>query len=254
MALIRCLPAIETVKGANEDEKIGVDIVKRAIESPTRELANNAGPLICHSTISIAGRKQSIPFRSLVVGTGDQGWVELCTAHALSQVGQDNASCQQNRLRGTLTLLDDIASKVEPDNFGYFHNGHTTKVCRQKLASIHPYLNRQGPVAAISARIWSPTATLESKMPGHLKVYEIFTCDGEMRLIHGTGTEDCFNGGCMCPLPMDGPVPPIPLSGFPEYGKEGPERDVVIAYRWYLPIPISYEKSIGWRTRTRRSE
>ncbi len=43
VALIRCLPAIESVKPANEDERIGVDIVKRAVESPTRELANNAG-------------------------------------------------------------------------------------------------------------------------------------------------------------------------------------------------------------------
>ncbi len=43
VALLRCLSAIEAVKGSNDDEKIGVDIVKRAIESPLRELANNAG-------------------------------------------------------------------------------------------------------------------------------------------------------------------------------------------------------------------
>ena len=43
VALIRCLSAIDTVKPSNDDERIGVDIVKRAIESPTRELANNAG-------------------------------------------------------------------------------------------------------------------------------------------------------------------------------------------------------------------
>jgi chaperonin GroEL len=43
VALIRCLEAIDKVRGANDDEKIGVDIVKRAIEFPTRELANNAG-------------------------------------------------------------------------------------------------------------------------------------------------------------------------------------------------------------------
>jgi chaperonin GroEL len=43
VALLRCLSAIEAVKPANEDEKIGIDIVKRAIESPLRELANNAG-------------------------------------------------------------------------------------------------------------------------------------------------------------------------------------------------------------------
>jgi chaperonin GroEL len=43
VAFIRCLEAIEKVKTANEDERIGVEIVKRAIEYPTRELANNAG-------------------------------------------------------------------------------------------------------------------------------------------------------------------------------------------------------------------
>jgi chaperonin GroEL len=43
VAYIRCLEAIDKVRGANEDEKIGVEIVKRAIESPVRELANNAG-------------------------------------------------------------------------------------------------------------------------------------------------------------------------------------------------------------------
>src|SRR3989442_589557 len=43
IALIRCLSAIDTVKGSNDDERIGVDIVKRAIEYPTRALADNAG-------------------------------------------------------------------------------------------------------------------------------------------------------------------------------------------------------------------
>jgi chaperonin GroEL len=43
VALIRCIPAIEAVKTDDDDEKIGVDIVKRAVEYPTRALADNAG-------------------------------------------------------------------------------------------------------------------------------------------------------------------------------------------------------------------
>ena len=43
VALLRCLGAIDTVKPDNDDERIGVDIVKRAIEFPTRALAENAG-------------------------------------------------------------------------------------------------------------------------------------------------------------------------------------------------------------------
>jgi len=43
VALIRCIPAIEGVKGANEDETIGIGIIKRAVESPLRSLSANAG-------------------------------------------------------------------------------------------------------------------------------------------------------------------------------------------------------------------
>jgi chaperonin GroEL len=43
VALIRCIAAIEAVKGANDDEQLGVDIIKRAVEGPLRSLAANAG-------------------------------------------------------------------------------------------------------------------------------------------------------------------------------------------------------------------
>jgi chaperonin GroEL len=43
VALIRCLPAIDALKLEDADEQIGVEIVKRAVESPLRTLSNNAG-------------------------------------------------------------------------------------------------------------------------------------------------------------------------------------------------------------------
>src|SRR5438046_1508532 len=43
VALIRCLSVLESLRLKDEDEQIGVDIVKRAIEEPTRALAENAG-------------------------------------------------------------------------------------------------------------------------------------------------------------------------------------------------------------------
>src|SRR2546422_3516654 len=43
VALIRCLPVLEAMKLMEEDEQIGVNIVKRAIEEPIRALAENAG-------------------------------------------------------------------------------------------------------------------------------------------------------------------------------------------------------------------
>src|SRR2546428_576722 len=43
VALLRTIPAMEAIKGADDDERIGIDIVKRAVEYPTRALADNAG-------------------------------------------------------------------------------------------------------------------------------------------------------------------------------------------------------------------
>ena len=43
VALIRAQKALDNIKGLEADEKVGVQIVRRAIEEPTRQLADNAG-------------------------------------------------------------------------------------------------------------------------------------------------------------------------------------------------------------------
>ncbi len=43
VALIRAIPALDAVEGANEDEVVGVNIVRSAIESPLRTIVYNAG-------------------------------------------------------------------------------------------------------------------------------------------------------------------------------------------------------------------
>lgn len=43
VAFIRATAALEDLKGVNEDEQIGIDIIKRAIEEPLRQICSNAG-------------------------------------------------------------------------------------------------------------------------------------------------------------------------------------------------------------------
>jgi len=43
VAYIRAIEALESLKGENEDEETGIEIVKRAIEEPLRQIAFNAG-------------------------------------------------------------------------------------------------------------------------------------------------------------------------------------------------------------------
>ena len=42
-AYIRCMPALEKLKGDNEDEQVGIEIVKNALPAPCRQIADNAG-------------------------------------------------------------------------------------------------------------------------------------------------------------------------------------------------------------------
>lgn len=43
VAYIRAIPSLEGLKGENDDETTGIEIVKRAIEEPLRQIVNNAG-------------------------------------------------------------------------------------------------------------------------------------------------------------------------------------------------------------------
>lgn len=43
VAYIRSIAALEGLKGDNEDETVGIEIVKRAIEEPLRQIVANAG-------------------------------------------------------------------------------------------------------------------------------------------------------------------------------------------------------------------
>ena len=43
IALLRAIPALDTVKFGNPDQKTGVDIVRKAIQAPARQIVDNAG-------------------------------------------------------------------------------------------------------------------------------------------------------------------------------------------------------------------
>nr|XP_056714225.1 60 kDa heat shock protein, mitochondrial-like [Euleptes europaea] len=42
-ALLRCIPALDNLTPANEDQKTGIDIIKRTLKIPAMTIAKNAG-------------------------------------------------------------------------------------------------------------------------------------------------------------------------------------------------------------------
>ena len=70
VALVRCLGALEGVKGDNTDQAHGVDIVKRAIEEPLRQIVANAGAEGSVVLNNVAGKDGNYGYNA---GTGEYG-------------------------------------------------------------------------------------------------------------------------------------------------------------------------------------
>jgi len=122
VALIRCLNAIEGVKAANDDERIGVDIVRRAIEFPTRELANNAG---VEGSVVVEEVKRRKGNDGYDVATGD--YTDLVKAgivdpKKVTRTALQNAASIAGLLLTTECLITEIPEKKEKAPAG--HGGH----------------------------------------------------------------------------------------------------------------------------------
>ncbi|HEV2320482.1 MAG TPA: chaperonin GroEL, partial [Verrucomicrobiae bacterium] len=114
VALIRCLPAIDGVKGANEDENIGVGIVKRAVEAPLRSLAQNAG---VEGSVIAEAVKKSKGNEGYNVATGE--YEDLVKAgivdpKKVTRSALQNAASIAGLLLTTECLITEVPEKEKP--------------------------------------------------------------------------------------------------------------------------------------------
>jgi chaperonin GroEL len=123
VALLRCLPAIEAVKTANEDEQIGVGIIKRSVESPLRALALNAG---VEGSVIVDAVKKSKGNEGYNVATGE--YEDLVKAgivdpKKVTRSALQNAASIAGLLLTTECLITDLPEKDKPAPGGGGHGG-----------------------------------------------------------------------------------------------------------------------------------
>jgi len=122
VALIRCLSALDGVKPSNDDERIGVDIVKRAVEEPTRALAENAGVEGSIVVQEIKKRKGNDGYN---VSTGE--YEDLVKAGVVdpkkvTRTALQNAASIAGLLLTTECLITEVPEKEKASAGG--HGGH----------------------------------------------------------------------------------------------------------------------------------
>jgi chaperonin GroEL len=123
VALIRCISAIEAVKGANDDEQIGVDIIKRAVEGPLRSLAANAG---VEGSLIVQEVKKRKGNEGYNVATGE--YEDLVKAGVVdpkkvTRSALQNAASIAGLLLTTECLITDAPEKSKPEAGGHGHGG-----------------------------------------------------------------------------------------------------------------------------------
>src|SRR6516165_2062556 len=114
VALLRCLTAIEAVKPGNDDEAIGVGIVKRAVESPLRSLAINAG---VEGSVIVEAVKKAKGNEGYNVATGE--YEDLVKAGVVdpkkvTRTALQNAASIAGLLLTTECLITEIPEKEKP--------------------------------------------------------------------------------------------------------------------------------------------
>jgi chaperonin GroEL len=123
VALLRCLTAIEALNLKDEDEKIGVDIVKRAVEYPTRWLAANGGYEGSVVVQEVRKRKGNEGFN---VSTGD--YEDLVKAGVVdpkkvTRTALQNAASIAGLLLTTECLITEVPEKEKKAPAGHGDHG-----------------------------------------------------------------------------------------------------------------------------------
>jgi chaperonin GroEL len=114
VALLRCLNAIEGVKGANEDEQIGVDIIRRAVEYPAKHLAMNGGYEGSVVVQEIKKRKGNEGFNAASGEYEDLVKAGVVDPKKVTRSALQNAASIAGLLLTTECLITEIPEKDKP--------------------------------------------------------------------------------------------------------------------------------------------
>jgi chaperonin GroEL len=114
VALLRCVGAIEAVKVENDDERIGVDIVKRAVEYPTKHLAANGGYEGSVVVQEVKRRKGNEGFNAATGEYEDLVKAGVVDPKKVTRTALQNAGSIAGLLLTTEALITEVPEKEKP--------------------------------------------------------------------------------------------------------------------------------------------
>jgi len=118
VALIRARAAIADLKGDNHDQNIGIDIARRALEEPIRQIVNNAGDEASVVTNIVEEGDGNYGFNAATGEYGDMIAMGILDPTKVTRSALQNAASVAGLLITTEAMVADAPKEAAPDMGG----------------------------------------------------------------------------------------------------------------------------------------
>lgn len=116
VALVRTIPSLDKLKGSNEDETIGIQIVKKALEAPLRIIAENAGVEGSVVFQKVLSSKGSIGYNARTDVYEDLKKAGVIDPTKVTRIAVENAASIAGMILTTECVVNDKPKDKEPSH------------------------------------------------------------------------------------------------------------------------------------------
>ena len=123
VALIRAVTAIAKLEGDNDDQNVGINILRRAVEEPLRQIVSNAGGDASVVLNAVADGKGNYGYNAATGGYGDMIEAGILDPTKVTRFALQNAASVSGLLLTTEAMIadapqDEAAAPAMPDMGG----------------------------------------------------------------------------------------------------------------------------------------
>lgn len=114
VALIRALTSLKDVKGANNDQLVGINIIRRAMEAPLRQIIANAGGEPSVVVDKIMNGKANFGYNAATGEYGDMIEMGILDPTKVTRTALQNAASISSLMLTTECMIAEMPKKDEP--------------------------------------------------------------------------------------------------------------------------------------------
>jgi chaperonin GroEL len=120
VALVRAIESVDRMRNGNEDEKLGIDIVRKALEAPLRVIADNSGVEASVVLMNVKSKKGSYGYNARTDVYEDLKKAGVIDPTKVTRIALENAGS----IAGMVLMTECVLSEKPKEDKGGHGHGH----------------------------------------------------------------------------------------------------------------------------------